>query len=392
MHADASAAHAAARATLRRLAMRLTDAIQRQEVHQWSRGVATTTVELELRALCDARDALEVMARALDGAMAATRVNGRETERAGAALERARRRAFAATMKALESVSEEREALRRVREFLEMPGDLEMYARMMNDGFEVMKSSESPLRAATEATRAAETPTSFLGAKERDDLAVSDEDVSEEEAVRLFETFNAYSQPMTPRTYHHNGYQLDSFESEVKSNRYGDSPGGISEDSAYGAQDDADAKKGAVKASKTHNGGAWVAVALGAIAAAGLMRAAATPQVAALKALAALKMGAFKRRAAGAAQKVSQNALVKAKEAFTKKKRAAEATPMADRRATYVVKHTRAAFEGDAGLEALEHAGTRGVASIRVSSDRSSFVDIPSRDYRWKPSVMIGRG
>jgi hypothetical protein len=65
---------------------------------------------------------------------------------------------------------------------------------------------------------------------------------------------------------------------------------------------------------------------------------------------------------------------------------------MADRRATYVVKHTRAAFEGDAGLEALEHAGTRGVASIRVSTDRSSFVDIPARDYRWKPSVMIGRG
>ena len=51
-------------------------------------------------------------------------------------------------------MSEEREALRRVREFLEMPGDLEMYARMMNDGLEVMKSSESPLRAATEATRA----------------------------------------------------------------------------------------------------------------------------------------------------------------------------------------------------------------------------------------------
>ena len=296
----------AARSTLRRLARALTDAIQRQEVHQWSRGAATTTVELELRALCTARDALEVMARGARRARRRRRGRTRrETERAGAALERARRRAFAATMKALEGVSEEREALRRVREFLEMPGDLEMYARMMDDGLEAMKSSESPPRAATEATRAAETPTSFLGAKERDDLAVSDEDVaSEEEAVRVFQTFNAYSQPMTPRTYHHNGYQLDSFESEVKSNRYGDSPGGISEDSAYGAQDDADAKKGAVKASKTHNGGAWVAVALGAIAAAGLMRAAATPQVAALKALAALKMGAFKRRAAGAAQKV----------------------------------------------------------------------------------------
>lgn len=380
----------AARSTLRRLARALTDAIQRQEVHQWSRGAATTTVELELRALCSARDALEVMSAALDAATAAARADSRETERAGAALERARRRAFAATMKALEGVSEEREALRRVREFLEMPGDLEMYARMMDDGLEAMKSSESPPRTAREAT---ETPTSFLGAKERDDLAMSDEDVaSEEEAVRVFQTFNAYSQPMTPRTYHHNGYQLDSFESEVKSNRYGDSPGGISEDSAYGAQDDADAKKGAVESSKTHNGGAWVAVAVGAIAAAGLMRAAATPQVAALKALAALKMGAFKRRAASAAQKASQHAIGKAKQAFAKKKRAVEATPMADRRATYVVKHTRGSFGGDAGLEALEHAGTRGVASIRVSSDTSSLVDVPARDYRWKPSVMIGRG
>ena len=56
----------AARSTLRRLARALTDAIQRQEVHQWSRGAATTTVELELRALCTARDALEVMSAALD--------------------------------------------------------------------------------------------------------------------------------------------------------------------------------------------------------------------------------------------------------------------------------------------------------------------------------------
>ena len=385
------------------LARKLNDAISRSEVNAWTHvGGSTASSEsadsIELRALVDVHGALEEMAHRLHAMCDASGGRGspvgrelRDFNALSEALEGARRAAFGACLKALEGVNEERSVVREVREFVEMPGDLEMMHRA-----EEMRGVH--YQHAQERT----TPQQryFAGA---DDADVERRE-EETTGVRRAMTGGAYAPMFTPRTYRDNAYAMDAFESEVKSNRYEaptrDSPGGMSEDSAY--DDDVVVRGG--KGGKTRrgdeNGKGWVMFALGAVAVGAVMRFAASPQCAALKALCALRASDAKRRVSRAVRDATSKTVGGVKHAI-EGRRNARATERQRRRAdagtarrsVYEVKHTRAALESESGLEALDHKGTTGVATVRIGPPNGGgFSTMPARDYRWKPSVMLGRG
>jgi len=390
---------AAARA--QSLARKLNDAISRCEVNAWTHvgGSSSESADsIELRALVDVHGALEEMTHRLH-AMCDVGGRGspvgrelRDLNAMSEALEGARRAAFGACLKALEGVNEERSIVREVREFVEMPGDLEMMHRA-----EEMRGMSGQYQQQHERT----TPQQrfFVGADD------ADVERREEETVGRAMIDGAYAPMFTPRTYRDNSYAIDAFESEVKSNRYvaptRDSPGGMSEDSAYdednirgkGGKTRRGAKKG------DGNGKGWVMFALGAVAVGAAMRFAASPQCAALKALCALRASDAKRRVSRAVRDATSKTVSGVKHAIEgrKKARATERRRRCDAgaspRPVYEVKHTRASLESESGLEALDHKGTIGVATVRIGPPSAGgFSTMPARDYRWKPSVMLGRG
>ena len=114
-------------------------------------------------------------------------------------------------------------------------------------------AAESPLRAARREAERAFAPTAFGARKEKGAVkaaqTVDEDSMSDADCAKMFDKFNAYSQPETPM--YQNSYETRAFlESEVKSNRMMDSPGGgMSEDSAYGSPEN----RG--KVSKARGGG-----------------------------------------------------------------------------------------------------------------------------------------
>lgn len=387
------------------LARKLNDAISRCEVNAWTHvggstagGASSESADsIELRALVDVHGALEEMTHRLHAMCDASGGRGspvgrelRDFNALSEALEGARRAAFGACLKALEGVNEERSVVREVREFVEMPGDLEMMHRAEEmRGGHYQHSQER-------AERTTPQQRYFAGA---DDADV--ERREEETTVRHAMTGGAYAPMFTPRTYRDNAYAMDAFESEVKSNRYDaptrDSPGGMSEDSAY--NDDVVRGKGRKTRRDDENGKGWVMFALGAVAVGAVMRFAASPQCAALKALCALRASDAKRRVSRAVRDATSKTVGGVKHAIEGRRnaRVTERRRRWDdgtaRRSVYEVKHTRAALESESGLEALDHKGTTGVATVRIGPPNGGgFSAMPARDYRWKPSVMLGRG
>jgi len=309
------------------------------------------------------------------------------------ALERARREAFAATVRALEGVNEEREVCRACVAFLEMPGDRAMAAMGDEDEEDgrVDGVAESPLRAARrEAERAfAPSGTSGGGAVVKPMTAVvqpptatlvDDESMSDADCAKMFDKFNAYSQPRTPM--YRNSYEARAFqESEVKSNRVVmESPGGgISEDSAYGSPENrGKAMRG--KVSQAGGGlGGLASFALGTAFAALATMGLNTTRGDALKRAAIARAKDAGRGMKTMARKTSSAV----KDAVDKKttRDAEAAAPPAPR--TYEIRHTRRVGENEEVASTIDRYGRE---------DVSGMTRARVQNYRWKPSVVIGHG
>ncbi len=391
----------------RALTHALTDAISRCEVNTWSAptvdALGTDADAMELDALTSIARAMEDMTELLYAfeSGAANARDARAQARLSADLERARRLVFSASARALERVNGEREVCREALAFVEMPGDRE-YVDVVEqynpeDEHKVSKMTAEPLKTNT-----------FL-------RAANDEDFAASYGVDQFGI-----RPMTPVNAPagvDDMYfgRLDSpvvayGESDsVKSCDY--SPGGMSEDSAryYNdrdvGSDDHTAKSGDAKAkqrSSEKNGQGWLAFALGAVLAGGVMRFAGSPQAAALGAEARRRATEAKKRATNAARdsviattKAVGNTVnaQRARFAAQKSQRASDIKNSdvkgASEEPMYEVVHTRATLNNDAGLRGMDRERTRAIATVRVGDE---FATMPARDFRWKPNVLLGRG
>lgn len=341
---------------------------------------------------------MRAMVRALEA-------NGREerSELRGLseALERARREAFAATVRALEGVNEEREVCRACVAFLEMPGDRAMAAMGDDDDERDARDggvAESPLRAARREAERAFAPSGALGGGGQRGMSgggavvkpvvvqpmaatlVDDESMSDADCAKMFDKFNAYSQPQTPM--YQNSYEARAFqESEVKSNRVMmDSPGGgISEDSAYGSPENrGKAMRG--KASRAGGGlGGLASFALGTALAALATMGLNTTRGDALKRAAIARAKDAGRGMKTMARKTSSAV----KDAVDKKttRDAEAAAPPAPR--TYEIRHTRRVGENEEVASTIDRYGREDVSGMTRARVQT---------YRWKPSVVIGHG
>lgn len=380
---DVITPHEAASRRARHLASDLRDAVSRCEARAWSGGGDESADSIELRLIARVHAAVETMSHRLHAMVRALEASEREErgELRGLSeeLEKARREAFAATVRALEGVNEEREVCRACVAFLEMPGDREMTMRDRGeDAAGVGGAAESPLRAARREAERAFAPTAFGARKEKGAVkaaqTVDEDSMSDADCAKMFDKFNAYSQPETPM--YQNSYETRAFlESEVKSNRMMDSPGGgMSEDSAYGSPEN----RG--KVSKARGGG------LGGLASFALGTAVAALATMGLNTTRgdALKRAAFDRAkyASRGVQAMARKTSSAVKDAVDKKTRAAEAAPRPTAR-TYEVRHTRRARKNDETASTIDRYGredTSGIERARV------------QNYRWKPSVVIGHG
>ena len=173
-----------------------------------------------------------------------------------------------------------------------------------------------------------------------------------------------------------NSYETRAFlESEVKSNRMMDSPGGgMSEDSAYGSPEN----RGKVSKARGGGLGGLASFALGTAVAALATMGLNTTRGDALKRAAVDRAKDASRGVQAMARKTSSAV----KGAVDKKTRAAEAAPRPTAR-TYEVRHTRRARKNDETASTIDRYGredTSGIERARV------------QNYRWKPSVVIGHG
>jgi len=287
-------------------------------------------------------------------------------------LERERRACVTSAARALESAMSERQAVRDAMEFLEIPGDREMLQRAE----EMRERSWSEESFASGAHARAATPTALFAADRYDEEDLSS--MSEEDAVRMYDTFNAYSAPMTPRSF---VGVAEAYESAVKSNHVDDSPGGISEDSAY-ASPKTNAKSSGKpvmqrNSTKSSNGGIWAGIAVGAIAVGTAMRFASTPQCAALQAFLAIKAASAKRGAQAAIARAASRATEKLKSAMERPKASKERV---DSIPAPTASESRRASGAMLGLEAPQNSVKR------------SFATTPASELRWKPSVVHGHG
>lgn len=390
---DVITPHEAASRRARDLANHLRDAVARCESRAWSTGRLDEGADaIELRLLTRVHACVETMSHRLRAMVRALEADGREerSELRGLseALERARREAFAATVRALEGVNEEREVCRACVAFLEMPGDRAM--AMGEDDEDVgVCVAESPLRAARREAERAFAPRGTSGGAVMKPMTtavvqptatlVDDESMSDADCAKMFDKFNAYSQPRTPM--YQNSYEARAFqESEVKSNRVMDSPGGgISEDSAYGSPENrGKAMRGKVSQAGGGLGGLAsfaLGTALAALATMGLN----TTRGDALKRAVIARAKDAGRGMKTMARKTSSAV----KDTVDKKTtRAAEAAaPPAPR--TYEIRHTRRVGENEEVASTIDRYGREDVSGITRAR---------VQNYRWKPSVVIGHG
>ncbi|CEG01282.1 unnamed product [Ostreococcus tauri] len=353
----------------------VTQAMQRAEVNAWThqsrddphRASDDSADAIELRALHRVNDNLSNVVNALRQLTTALRSNDeldrRRAESLSEHLERARRDGVRACARALESATSERNAVRECMEFLEVPGDREMIQREE-------EARERSMSEEYDAATRTSSPASFLHAEPK---FVDDEDVdamSEEEATKMFAQYNAFSAPMTPQNLARRGGVSDVYVSEVKSSRgvtLRDSPGGMSEDSAYGSPN-ADTKGDKTpmnsrgKRASSGNGGIWAGVALGALAVGAAMRFAATPQAAALQAVATMVATHAKRGVVGAATV------------------AKSASSHAHARVTEMRAQSKRQAAKSGGLEAP------------YQSVKRSFAETPAVKRRWKPAISQAQG
>lgn len=361
------------------VARALDDATKRLEVTAWSSARASdgnSAESIELRTLMRLRDDARILVHSLR-ALTLAMASHDESERmdAGALserLERERRACVASAARALESAMSERQVVRDAMEFLEMPGDREMLQRAE----EIRERSWSEDSFASAPPTRAATPAALFAADRYDEDDLNS--LSEDDAARMYDTFNAYSAPITPRSF---VGVAEAYESAVKSNGVDDSPGGISEDSAYGSPK-TNAKssgKPSMKrySTKSSNGGIWAGIAVGAIAVGTAMRFASTPQCAALQAFLAIKAASAKRGAQAAIAGAATRAMKKLKSALDRPKPSEERV---DSIPSPTVNESRRASGAMLGLEAPQNSVKR------------SFATRPASELRWKPSVVHGHG
>jgi len=392
---DVITPHEAASRRARDLATHLRDAVARCEARAWSTGRLDEGADaIELRLLARVHACVETMSHRLCAMVRALEADGREerSELRGLSesLERARREAFAATVRALEGVNEEREVCRACVVFLEMPGDRAMAMGDDERDVRVVERdvAESPLRAARREAERAFAPSGTSGgavvkpmttAVVQPTTLVDDESMSDADCAKMFDKFNAYSQPETPM--YQNSYEARAFqESEVKSNRVMDSPGGgISEDSAYGSPE----HRGKATRGKVSQAGGG----LGGLASFALGTALA---VLATMGLNTTRGDALKRAAIARAKDAGRGMKTMARKTSSAVKDAVDKKTTRDAEAsaqpaprTYEIRHTRRVGENEEVASTIDRYGRENVSGMTRAR---------VQNYRWKPSVVIGHG